>query len=130
MRRLQQLIKNNRGQAMVEFAFVLPVLLLILCGIIEYGRIFHETLVVTAAAREGARAAAVGNDGKAMAASYAATINRGQLDVTVKVTPNPQPVGSSVTVTVTNTVPILTPVMAVIYPSDPVVQGVATMRVE
>jgi len=30
-------LKNEKGQAFVEFAIVLPLLLMILCGIIDYG---------------------------------------------------------------------------------------------
>lgn len=127
MTRLRNYVRNNRGQAMVEFALLLPVLLLILCGIIEYGRVFNETLVVTAAAREGARAAAVGNDGSAAAANYAAAINRGGLRVTVSSAVAGQPV----TVIVTNQVPIITPGMAVFFPENPmIVRGVAVMRKE
>ncbi|MFX4261811.1 TadE/TadG family type IV pilus assembly protein [Pelotomaculum propionicicum] len=45
----------------MEFALVLPLLLILIFGAIEFGRIFHATHVITSAAREGARAAAVGN---------------------------------------------------------------------
>jgi Flp pilus assembly protein TadG len=40
---------------MVEFAIVVPVLLLILLGIIEFGRAYNATISVQAAAREAAR---------------------------------------------------------------------------
>jgi len=51
---------DQRGAAAVELALVLPVLLLILAGIIEFGRGYHEKISMTHAAREGARALAVG----------------------------------------------------------------------
>jgi Flp pilus assembly protein TadG len=44
------------GQALVEFALVLPILLLILLGILEFGIIFYNKAMVTNASREGARA--------------------------------------------------------------------------
>ncbi len=47
---------------MVEFALLLPVLLLILMGIIQFGIIFNGQVTVTSAAREGARLAVVGAD--------------------------------------------------------------------
>lgn len=46
-----------RGAAVVEFAVVLPLLLLILFGIIEYGWIFMVRQTLTSAAREGCRVA-------------------------------------------------------------------------
>jgi Flp pilus assembly protein TadG len=52
--------RNNRGQAMLEFALVLPILLLLVFGIIDFGIIFFDNLVITQAAREGARVGVVG----------------------------------------------------------------------
>jgi Flp pilus assembly protein TadG len=52
----------HRGQALVEAALVLPLLLLVLVGIMEVGRAWNIHQVVTHAAREGARAAAVWHD--------------------------------------------------------------------
>lgn len=53
-------IKNQRGQALVEMALVLPILLLIVFGIIEFGRIYTYQLQINSFARLGARTAAVG----------------------------------------------------------------------
>jgi Flp pilus assembly protein TadG len=48
--------RNERGAVAAEFALLLPVLLTILFGIIEFGMIMYSREVVTNAAREGARA--------------------------------------------------------------------------
>jgi Flp pilus assembly protein TadG len=52
--------KSTRGTATVEFAIILPILLGILFAIIEFGFLFKDQLTLQQAAREGARAAAVG----------------------------------------------------------------------
>ncbi|MCM2272527.1 MAG: pilus assembly protein [candidate division Zixibacteria bacterium] len=52
-------ISNTRGNAVVEFALVLPILLLVLFGITELGRMIMTTNVLNTASREGARLAAV-----------------------------------------------------------------------
>jgi len=57
--KILNLLKRKTGQSIVEFALVLPVLLLILMGIIEFGRLLETTNVLTSAAREGVRVAAV-----------------------------------------------------------------------
>ena len=44
-----------RSQDLVEFALVFPVLMLLLFGIIDFGRIFHVLIAISNAAREGAR---------------------------------------------------------------------------
>jgi Flp pilus assembly protein TadG len=46
---------NARGQALVELAFLLPVILLILIGSIEFGRAFYYKVRAINAAREAAR---------------------------------------------------------------------------
>ena len=50
-------MKSERGQSLVEFALVVPVLLLLLFGIIDFGRVFHASLTIDHAGREAARAA-------------------------------------------------------------------------
>jgi Flp pilus assembly protein TadG len=50
---------NERGQTMVEFAVVLPVLCLLLFGAIQFGILFNNYVTLTDAVRAGARKAAV-----------------------------------------------------------------------
>jgi Flp pilus assembly protein TadG len=47
--------RGRRGQALVEFALIVPILFLLIAGIIEFGRGWNIKQVVTDAAREGAR---------------------------------------------------------------------------
>ena len=49
--------RSQSGAELIEFAFVLPLLLLIIVGIFDFGFLFQRYEVVTNAAREGARAA-------------------------------------------------------------------------
>lgn len=58
-RKLVSFVRRNRGQAVIEFALVLPLLLVILFGIVEFARAWMTMSVLTSAAREGARLAAV-----------------------------------------------------------------------
>jgi hypothetical protein len=51
--------RNEPGQAAVEMALILPVLMLLLLGIIEFGSAWNAKQIVTDAAREGARRAVV-----------------------------------------------------------------------
>jgi len=55
----------RRGQAVVEFALVVPVFLLILFGVIEFGRAFFVLHLMNNAAREGARTASLPNKSEA-----------------------------------------------------------------
>jgi Flp pilus assembly protein TadG len=53
--------RGESGQALVEMALILPVLLLLVLGILEFGRAWNAKQVITDAAREGARLAVVDN---------------------------------------------------------------------
>ena len=51
------IIKDQRGAAVVEFAIVLPLLVLMVIGICEFGLLWYNSQVIINASREGARAA-------------------------------------------------------------------------
>jgi Flp pilus assembly protein TadG len=76
---------GSRGASAVEFALILPILILLLFGIIEFGRGYNARNTITHAAREGARAAAVddGSLATATAAVVGAAPNLSGLTVTV-----------------------------------------------
>jgi Flp pilus assembly protein TadG len=57
--RVCRLVRDAGGSEVVEFAFVLPILLLIMAGILDMGFLFNNYQTLTNAAREGARMAAV-----------------------------------------------------------------------
>jgi len=65
-------IRTNRatqhGVAAVEFALVLPILLVVVFGIVEFGVAFYDKAVITNASREGARAGVVLKSPKATSA--------------------------------------------------------------
>jgi len=45
---------DRKGQALVEFALALPLVLILVLGVLEFGRAFQTKIVLTNAAREGA----------------------------------------------------------------------------
>jgi Flp pilus assembly protein TadG len=53
-------LDDNRGAAAVEFALLVPILLLLVFGIVDFARGFSAQLTVTHAAREGVRVQALG----------------------------------------------------------------------
>lgn len=60
---LRRLRETDAGQSLVEFTLILPIMLIMIFALVDFGRGFYTWLVLTNAAREGARAAAVQADG-------------------------------------------------------------------
>jgi Flp pilus assembly protein TadG len=56
---------RDRGTAAVEFALVLPIALLVIFGIIDFGRMLNAQITLTEATREAARAAALSGESAA-----------------------------------------------------------------
>jgi Flp pilus assembly protein TadG len=63
--RLRRLVRSESGAELIEFSLTLPLLLLIVLGIIEFGLVFREYEIITNAAREGARIAILPSYGSA-----------------------------------------------------------------
>lgn len=61
-RLLHRFRQTEAGQSLVEFSMILPLFLVLLFGMVDFGRAFFTWLLVTNAAREGARVAAVQSD--------------------------------------------------------------------
>lgn len=74
--------RDERGAAVVEFAIVLPVLVMLIFGIIEFGRGYNAKIELTSAVREGARAAALGNDPVAATRNAASGLTTSSIVVT------------------------------------------------
>lgn len=53
--------RRNSGQALVEFAVVVPILMLLILGLVDFARAWNTYQVITDAAREGARTAVIDN---------------------------------------------------------------------
>jgi Flp pilus assembly protein TadG len=110
--RLARNARQDRGAAVVEFALLLPVLLFLVFGIIDFGRALNAQITLTQAAREGARMAALGESNVVNGTQAAAT---GLSPVTVTVTSCPANAGPGVNAVVraTYTFSFVTPINAI-----------------
>ena len=69
IRALRRARADERGQALAEFALIMPILFLLIAGILGFGRAWNLQQVVVDAAREGARVAVVQDTSMASADS-------------------------------------------------------------
>ncbi|MDI1461705.1 TadE/TadG family type IV pilus assembly protein [Catellatospora sp. KI3] len=102
---------RDRGAAAVEMAFLLPLLLLVLFGILDFGLLLKAQIGVTEAAREGARAATVDTRGGAAAARVAQVDSAYSTSVVSACGADPSP-GDTAVITVTYRYDWATPVGA------------------
>lgn len=127
-------LRNPRGQAMVELALVLPLVLLVLFGIMEFGLVFQAYLTVNHVAREGARLAAVGGTNAAI--NSLITANAAGLtlaDLTVTITPSSEAsrtAGTMVTVRVDYRFRLIVPLISDITGATIPMAAALSMRIE
>lgn len=82
MKLLHRSSTDGRGQALVEFALILPILLILLLGILDFGRAIAAYNSVSNAARSGARVAIVNQDLTAIEAAVESEgISLGDIEV-------------------------------------------------
>lgn len=101
---------TDRGAAAVEFALLLPVMLLIIFGIIDFGRMLNAQISVNEAAREGARATALADTAQGNARITAVSGDVGTFGRTITACPaDPQPTDDA-TADVTYNFTFVTPI--------------------
>lgn len=128
-------LKSRKGQSMVELALILPVIVLILFGVLEFGRIFYSYIVITHAAREGARAGAVGKTDAEIIARVRDSAPLPEADTNLHITrlePNEtaRTPGVPFTIEVAYDVELVTPLFDSLLPNPVTLKSRATMRIE
>src|SRR4051794_41334371 len=95
-------LRDERGASAVEFALIVPLLVLLVVGIVEFGHPFQVQGQLSAAAREGVRAMALQNDPAAAPAAVrnaTSPFDPAVTDAQIVITPSVCPVvGCSTTV--------------------------------
>ena len=115
---------RERGQATVEFALILPLVIFLILAVLQTALIVRDYVGVVHAAREAVRAASVDRDPQA-ATKAARRVLR---DARVIVGARPA-VGNPIRVEVTYTSPTNLPMVGLLFP-DPELHATAVMRTE
>lgn len=122
--------RSAGGSATVEFALVLPVLLLVCLALVQIGIVVRDQLLVVQAARAGARQAALEADDDAVrsaALAAAAGLREPMLAVAVE---RAGGLGDPVRVTIGYTDPLQLPLAGILLPPTVVLRAQAVMRQE
>jgi Flp pilus assembly protein TadG len=120
---------NERGSAALEFALVLPLLLVLTLAMVQVGLIVRDSVVLTAAARAGAREAAVTADDTRVRSAVddaAAGLDSAGIDVTITRSTRGDPAG----VSLAYADPIRIPFVSWLFPPSVTLRASAEMRQE
>jgi Flp pilus assembly protein TadG len=102
---------TERGAVAVEFALLVPLLVMILLGIMEFGRAYNAQVTLTNAAREGVRSMAINNSqatARTAAKTAATQLNPALVDGNVTFSATDCTVGTQITVTVSYSLSTMT----------------------
>ena len=124
-------LHDERGASAVEFAFIVPLLIVLVLGIAEFGRAFQVQGTLSAAAREGVRLMALENDpvaAKAAVRNAATSLNPGITDAQITITPTSCPVVNAGSATVKLTITYPMPYLTGFFGSNVTMTGTGVMR--
>ncbi len=125
---------KNKGQAIVETALVLPIIIVLLMGIVDFGLLFNNYIMVSTASREAARCAAVGGtDTEIISVVNGLTTTLNAADKTVVISPalNLRINGAQTTITVKYNYHLITPIIGAMFTNGIApLQSKTVMRVE
>jgi Flp pilus assembly protein TadG len=122
--------RSDTGATAVEFAIVLVPLLLLLMGVVDFGRAYDQQLTLSAAAREGVRVMAVQNDPVAARTATrlaAPGLSPALSNAQIVISPASCSIGATATVTVTYPLTSLTGMFDALF-SGKSLTGVGVMR--
>lgn len=128
----RRILRERKGQATVELALVLPILLLLLVGVAQVSLLLSAYLTVEASAQEGADLAAIGGSDTAIVArvdQVASDLNAANLSVSVS-PPEPRMPGTDVTVTVVYVEPITIPLVSTFLGPSITMQSSLSMQIQ
>ena len=124
-------LRNERGATAVEFAFIVPLLIVLVLGIAEFGRAFQVQGTLSAAAREGVRLMALQNDPAAARSAVrnaATSLDPTITDAQITITPASCPVVNAGSTTVKLTITYPMPYMTGFFGSGVTMTGTGVMR--
>jgi hypothetical protein len=127
------MMKNENGQSLVETALLLPILLLLLVGIVDFGRVLYTFSHLHMATQETVRLGGLGKSDSEIiqfAKNYIHIGDSSNLDVTIFPSDHERDSGEYVTVTLKYPVDIITPIISNFLPSPLQITADSTIRVE
>ena len=128
---MRERLERERGASVVEFALILPLLIVLVLGIIEFGHAFQVQGTLSAAAREGARVMALQSDPAAARAAVrdaAPTLDPAITNAQITISPAACPATTTTTANVRVTISYPMPLLTRFFGADVDLTGTGVMR--
>lgn len=126
-------LRNQKGQALVEFAIILPVILLMVMGIVQFGMMLNSYLSITNAAREGARVGIIGSTNTEIRDAITGTSPSLQPEkMIISITPSESTrnSGDTLTVSINYDYELTVPIISNLFNNAVVLKAQTSMRIE
>ncbi|AOM83863.1 TadE family protein [Salisediminibacterium beveridgei] len=127
------MLKNEKGQSLAEFALVLPLLLLLIVGIVDFGRVLYTYSGLHFTVQETVRVGGFGyNDGEIaeFASDHFATGDGSQLSVSISPDESARKSGEYITITLGYDVDPITPFASQVFSGPIHLRADSTIRIE
>lgn len=126
-------LRNEKGQSLVEFSIILPLLLLLLMGILEFGLMLNSYLTINNLAREGARLGIVAGSDieiEELVNSISTNLESENLEVNINPLGGSRQSGDTLTVEVVYDYQVTIPIISNILNNVVVLKAQTSMRIE
>lgn len=128
-------MSSQRGQATVELALTLTVLVFLLFGIVDFGRAFHAYIALEHAGREASRVASIGgSNAEIIDAAQSASMGLNIADLVIEISPLNEAErtrGTQAEITIIYPFDVITPLVGRFFPENPFpLSSITVMRVE
>jgi Flp pilus assembly protein TadG len=131
-------MKSEKGQAAVELGLIVPIILFLICGIFDFGRILYTASTINILGQEAARYVSLESstdrrttaEVKQFVIDKAIVENKELINVTVTPSEGTRKSGDYVKIDITYSLTYITPFMNDILPSPFPIDNETTIRVE
>jgi hypothetical protein len=125
------MVKDEKGQALLEFALVLPLLLILIVGIFDLGRVLYSFMHLNIISQETVRLGGLGKSNEEMSQNARNMLHIGDpSNLDINITPTERRSGEYVKVTLQYPVEYMTPFISNVLPSPFMIITDSTIRVE
>lgn len=127
----KRFISHERGQSLVEFALLLPLLLYLICGIIDFGRVMYTHMQLNLVTQEAVRLSGLGrSDADIRQYTMDHVVHPSKVTITISPSDTARNSGDYVKVRLEEQIEYITPLMSTVLPSPYRVVTESTIRVE